>query len=93
MRLNVIAAYVLDRQYLERRGYNKIFFLFWIHSYHADPSIWYLLGAVEASRLRYKQFVEDNRRDSASEPDDELPGQNSTVSLGPLQEERKIANL
>ncbi len=42
---------------------------------------------MEASRLRYKQFVEDNRRDSASEPDDELPGQNSTVSLGPLQGE------
>jgi len=42
---------------------------------------------VEASRLRYKQFVEDNRRDSASEPDDEFPGQYSTVSLGPLQEE------
>ena len=42
---------------------------------------------MEASRLRYKQFVEDNRRDSASEPDDEFPGQYSTVSLGPLQEE------
>lgn len=39
----------------------------------------YISGAVEASRLRYKQFVEDNQRDSASEPDDELPGQGSFI--------------
>jgi hypothetical protein len=47
LRLNVIAAYVLDRQYIERRD------------------------SIAASRLRYQKFVEDNRRDSASEPDDE----------------------
>ena len=43
MRLNIIAAYVLDRQYLERRE------------------------RVEASRVRYQQFKEDNQKDSASE--------------------------
>lgn len=47
MRLNVVAAYVLDRQYLERRV------------------------SIEASRLRYQQFLKENRCDSASEPDDE----------------------
>jgi hypothetical protein len=47
MRLNVIAAYVLDRHYVERRE------------------------RVQASRLRYKAFVEENVRDSASEPDTE----------------------
>ena len=47
MRLNIIAAYVLDRQYLERRE------------------------SVEASRLRYKAFREENQRDSASEEEPE----------------------
>ena len=47
MRLNVIAAYVLDRQYLERREH------------------------VAASRVRYKAYVEENRRDSASEEEAE----------------------
>ena len=47
MRLNVVSAYVLDRQFLERRG------------------------AVEESRMRYKAFMTENQRDSASEPDDD----------------------
>jgi hypothetical protein len=47
MRLNIIAAFVLDRQYLERRD------------------------SIAASRLKYQLYIEDNRRDSASEPDDE----------------------
>eukprot|EP01033_Poteriospumella_lacustris_P013866 gene13866-9913_t len=47
MRLNVIAAYVLDRHYVERRE------------------------RVQASRLRYKAFMEENLKDSASEPDTE----------------------
>lgn len=47
MRLNVIAAYVLDRHYVERRE------------------------SVENSRRRYRAFVAENLRDSASEPDDE----------------------
>ena len=46
MRLNVIAAYALDRQYIERRS------------------------SVAASRLRYKQFVDKNRRDSASDSEE-----------------------
>ena len=46
MRLNVIAAYALDRHYIERRE------------------------SVAASRLRYKAFVIENRRDSASNSDD-----------------------
>ncbi len=47
MRINTIAAFVLDRQYLERRE------------------------RIHASRERYKQFLLDNRKDSASEADDE----------------------
>ena len=47
MRLNIIAAYVLDRQYLERRE------------------------RVAASRVRYKAYVEENRKDSASEEEAE----------------------
>mmetsp|Transcript_21048 Transcript_21048/g.35302 ORF Transcript_21048/g.35302 Transcript_21048/m.35302 type:complete len:1089 (-) Transcript_21048:242-3508(-) len=47
MRLNVIAAFVLDRHYVERRA------------------------SIEATRMRYKQYVQENQRDSASEPDDE----------------------
>ena len=46
MRLNVIAAYALDRHYIERRE------------------------GVAASRLRYKAYVIENRRDSASNSDD-----------------------
>jgi len=46
MRLNVIAAYALDRHYIERRE------------------------SVAASRLRYKAYVIENRRDSASNSDD-----------------------
>eukprot|EP00605_Chrysophyceae_sp_TOSAG23-4_P000769 GSChrysophyteH1.ASY1.ANO1.858.1 assembled CDS len=46
MRLNVIAAYALDRHYIERRE------------------------SVAASRLRYKAYVTENRRDSASNSDD-----------------------
>ncbi|KAJ1415988.1 hypothetical protein B484DRAFT_401290 [Ochromonadaceae sp. CCMP2298] len=47
MRLNVIAAFVLDRHYVERRA------------------------AIASTRMRYKQYVEENQRDSASEPDDD----------------------
>jgi hypothetical protein len=46
MRLNVIAAYALDRQYIERRE------------------------SVAASRLRYKAYVIENQRDSASASED-----------------------
>ncbi len=46
MRLNVIAAYALDRQYIERRE------------------------SVAAARLRYRAYVLENRRDSASASDD-----------------------
>jgi len=46
MRLNVIAAYALDRQYIERRE------------------------RVAASRFRYRSFVLENRRDSASDSED-----------------------
>lgn len=46
MRLNVIAAYALDRQYIERRE------------------------SVAASRLRYKAYVIENQRDSASNSED-----------------------
>ena len=46
MRLNVIAAYALDRHYIERKG------------------------SVALSRLRYKAYVIENRRDSASNSDD-----------------------
>jgi hypothetical protein len=45
LRLNVIAAFVLDRHYVERRE------------------------RVEAARLRYRQYVLMNQKDSASEPD------------------------
>jgi hypothetical protein len=47
MRMNTIAAYVLDRQYLERRE------------------------RIASSRLRYKNFLIDNRKDSASDHDQE----------------------
>jgi hypothetical protein len=47
MRLNIIAAYVLDRQYLERRE------------------------RVLASRVRYKAYIDENRKDSASEEEPE----------------------
>jgi hypothetical protein len=47
MRLNIIAAYVLDRQYLERREH------------------------VIASRVRYKAYIDENRKDSASEEEPE----------------------
>lgn len=43
MRINTIAAYVLDRQYLERKE------------------------RIASSRMRYKTFLVDNRKDSASE--------------------------
>lgn len=49
MRMNVIASFVLDRQYLER------------------------LDRMEAARMRYQQFLEDIKRDSASESEDEDP--------------------
>jgi hypothetical protein len=47
--LNVIAAFVLDRQYLERKD------------------------RIAASRLRYKQYIESFRHDSASEDEGEDP--------------------
>lgn len=47
MRLNIIAAYVFDRHYLERRD------------------------AMTRSRYKYQQFLLDNQKDSASEPDQE----------------------
>lgn len=47
MRLNVIAAFVLDRHYVERRS------------------------SITRTRSRYKQFVIENQRDSASEPDED----------------------
>ena len=47
MRLNIIAAYVFDRHYLERRD------------------------AMTRSRYKYQQFLLDNKKDSASEPDQE----------------------
>lgn len=46
MRLNIIAAFVLDRQYLERRE------------------------RIAMARLRYAAFVEETRRDSASDEED-----------------------
>jgi hypothetical protein len=46
MRINTIAAYVLDRQYLERRE------------------------RIRDARFRYKRFIEETRKDSASDQDD-----------------------
>lgn len=46
MRLNVIAAFVLDRQYIERKD------------------------RIASSRLRYQAFLNDVRRDSASDEED-----------------------
>eukprot|EP01038_Epipyxis_sp_PR26KG_P005005 gene5005-6990_t len=48
IRLNVIAAFILDRQFVERRS------------------------SVEVARLRYRQYIIDNRADSASEDDDDV---------------------
>jgi hypothetical protein len=48
IRNNSIAAFVLDRHYLER------------------------MTSLERSRLRYHNYVIENRRDSASDPDDEF---------------------
>jgi hypothetical protein len=53
--MNIIAAYVLDRQYLERKD------------------------RIQASRKRYLQYVQDNRKDSASDEDDIEPYQNEWV--------------
>jgi hypothetical protein len=47
MRLNIVAAFVLDRQYVERRA------------------------RIADSRRRYVAFIEDVRRDSASQSEDE----------------------
>lgn len=47
IRLNVIAAFVLDRQFLERRD------------------------SVSRARQRYRQYLEENRLDSASEEEDD----------------------
>lgn len=49
IRLNTIAAFVLDRHYLERGT------------------------SLENARLRYKNYIIENRRDSASDPDEEYP--------------------
>lgn len=52
MRLNIIASFVLDRQYIER------------------------MDRVAACRMRYKNYLIDIRRDSASESEDEDPEMN-----------------
>lgn len=46
LRLNIIAAFVLDRQYIERKD------------------------RIRDARLRYSAFVDENRRDSASDEED-----------------------
>lgn len=58
MRLNIIASFVLDRQYIER------------------------MERMSFARLRYQNFLEDVRRDSASDSDDEEAGADSKWSMG-----------
>ena len=58
MRLNIIASFVLDRQYIER------------------------MERLRMGRMRYQAFLEDVRRDSASESPDEEQGADSKWTEG-----------
>ena len=65
MRLNVIAAYVLDRQYIERRE------------------------SVKNARNRYRAYVLENRRDSASDPDEQEDEANDAIWNKKYDERKK----